>query len=317
MILPNENPQILAPVRRYVMPDRRYMKLHGWNLENMEEGKRNRFVRSLARDSQRISDTELTLMFRSDWRPQLTASWLIATARRKNFRRLLEIILHTSTSPNTLKGTCFALTRFGSHEDAAVISEFLKAILTPGATASAQHWALSGLLHIDRNLESDYADAFLERSSMWSLWQGEPSLPPETRLIPRLLHFLDASTTSAGPVTTNREMLTAPEDLYTSWEPSPLPVHWEIVPSESSRRMLDESLISSKSGEDDYIASLEPLSVAQCKHCDLTLFNTAPGRGGWFTAHPNRGLDIADDAPRTDMCATYPDVAVSLMNHRH
>jgi len=76
-----EDAELLDLVRRYVMPDRRYLKLSG-SLLRLEGGEYDRLARGLAGDAALITAYELSLLLEGGWRERRTAAWLIAISGR-------------------------------------------------------------------------------------------------------------------------------------------------------------------------------------------------------------------------------------------
>ena len=89
----HEDPELLELVRRYVTPQRRYLKLGG-GLLRMSEPERKEFLRALADAASTITAGELSVLLEGGWRERSTAAWLIAVAHRTEFReRLGELLL--------------------------------------------------------------------------------------------------------------------------------------------------------------------------------------------------------------------------------
>ncbi|MER5995852.1 DUF6000 family protein [Streptomyces viridosporus] len=63
----NEDPELLALIRRYVSPELRYMKLSG-SLLRMQGPEYDRFARRLSEDSQAITAEEITTLLEGGWR---------------------------------------------------------------------------------------------------------------------------------------------------------------------------------------------------------------------------------------------------------
>lgn len=89
----HEDPELLALVRRYVTPERRYLKLGG-SLLRMQSPEYDRFMRDLCEDSGLITPDEIATLLEGSWRERRTAAWLVAVSRRTEFReRLGELLL--------------------------------------------------------------------------------------------------------------------------------------------------------------------------------------------------------------------------------
>lgn len=108
----HEDPELLALVRRYVMPKRRYMKLSGAFLR-MQGPEYDRFLRQLSEDAGVITANEIATLLESGWRERRTAAWLVAVSRRTEFReRLGELLLANEVCCAGL-AYCVALASFG------------------------------------------------------------------------------------------------------------------------------------------------------------------------------------------------------------
>lgn len=89
----NREREAHAPHRRYVTgpreADRRYLKLLGGGsfVDNLPDEQGAELMRGLWADARRISDDELdAMLLLKDWRPRLSAAWLIGLDRRTRFR---------------------------------------------------------------------------------------------------------------------------------------------------------------------------------------------------------------------------------------
>ncbi|MFB7115450.1 DUF6000 family protein [Streptomyces sp. NPDC056291] len=67
----HEDPELLALVRRYVTPERRYMKLGG-SLLRMRSPEYDRFVRRLSEDAGVITAKEIATLLEGGWRERRT-----------------------------------------------------------------------------------------------------------------------------------------------------------------------------------------------------------------------------------------------------
>ncbi|WP_275420079.1 DUF6000 family protein [Catellatospora citrea] len=134
-------------------------------------------MRGLRVDARRISDGELTAMLRlTDWRPRLSAAWLIGLDRRTRFRQTLGELLLAGELAHAGKGYAFALTRFAEPRDAAILVAFLERHL-PAGPAYDQGYVLDALVHLDALLGTDHAARILDPAAPW--WRpglaAEPS----------------------------------------------------------------------------------------------------------------------------------------------
>ncbi|MEV6361878.1 DUF6000 family protein [Nocardia asteroides] len=79
----------------------RYTTLRGLNLLR-DRPYREQLEAGLAADARQITDAELSLLLELNWRPRLTAAWLIALDRRTEFRdELAELLRCMRYSPST------------------------------------------------------------------------------------------------------------------------------------------------------------------------------------------------------------------------
>ncbi|MGS2808519.1 DUF6000 family protein [Nocardia sp. MW-W600-9] len=151
-----------ALVQRWVVTDSfpgRYRKLLGMHPVH-EMPNRDEFEVGLARDAQQITDAELHTLLELDWRPRLTAAWLIALDRRTRFREQLAELLLADEVVHAGWGYCFALARFGAAVDAEVLVEYLDQDLC-GARRISRTPAVHALLTLDRRLGTEYAARFV------------------------------------------------------------------------------------------------------------------------------------------------------------
>ncbi|MEV0061623.1 DUF6000 family protein [Nocardia sp. NPDC050718] len=151
-------------VQRWVIADStgsgRYTRLIGLN-PLRDRPDRDQFHKGLARDARRISDAELRQLLEFDWRPRLTAAWLIGLDRRTGFRDELAELLYADEVVHAGWGYCFAFARFGAAVDAEVLVEYLDRGLRVGRCPSRTP-AVHALLTLDRRLGTGYAARFVE-----------------------------------------------------------------------------------------------------------------------------------------------------------
>ncbi|MGK5632036.1 DUF6000 family protein [Streptomyces sp. URMC 123] len=285
---PESNFEALAATRRYVIPGRRYMKLHGWNLTHMDQAQRSNFMKNLYDSASIATAEELAILLKGEWRMKLTAAWMIAATRRTEFRRLFSRLLMNGGT-ETPKGYSVALARFGSHEDAQILEIYLRSSLTAGAPYAAQDWPLGGLMLLDSKLGSGYANSFLEPSGPWESWFGSTEMPNVAQLLPQIMHFMDeteAASQRAAFSDTSEQVI----DFFDNWQPLATPENWHVLTPESTRSRLDQSLHAATPQSHD-LHSSSPLSVGQCTLCGSVLFSLAPNRGGWAIVprDPNTG----------------------------
>ncbi|WP_190122407.1 DUF6000 family protein [Streptomyces inusitatus] len=308
VLMPNDDPEILAAVRRYVLPDRRYMKLRGWNIRHMSEAGQREFGASLAKAASECTDREIIALLKADWRASLIGSWLAGIDLRTNFRDIVGELLFLNESPEKAKGYCFALSRFGEHEDAAVLSAFLRSSPSPGAGGHAKSWALGGLLFIDSRLRTSYAQEFLGEDGL----PGSGGDPDEVRLISFLCEF------SERYGSLNREPSRCEPDsiasLFRGWRSHALPQNWEIMQQESERVRTDMLLQSFGTGRVGDPFSSVPLSVAVNPVTGEVLFNTSPGKADWVVVR--MGSNIGAGIPSFEMFSDIEAVWQFLISGR-
>ncbi|MDX3214757.1 DUF6000 family protein [Streptomyces sp. ME02-6991-2B] len=194
----HEDPQLLALVRRYVTPERRYMKLSG-SLLRLRSPEYDRLMRRLSEDSGVITAEEIATLLEGGWRERRTATWLVAVSRRTEFReRLGELLLASEVCCAGL-AYCVALASFGTPRDSELLVAYLDRYLRRPDLAYDQTAAMGALLFIDLNLRGDQAARFLGSGALWQQWlqdaphmQGttEPT-PSSLSLIRRLCAFVD------------------------------------------------------------------------------------------------------------------------------
>ncbi|MCX5216019.1 DUF6000 family protein [Kitasatospora sp. NBC_00240] len=132
---------------------------------------RDHLLASLRRDAAQVSDGELTgLLAQPDWRPRLTAAWMIAADRRETFRDRLGELLLPSQMCFAGQGYCLALARLGTPADAQHLSLYLERYLRRRDLYYDQHWAIGALLHIDKVAGSHLADPFIAPAGLWGQW---------------------------------------------------------------------------------------------------------------------------------------------------
>ncbi|MER7989390.1 DUF6000 family protein [Streptomyces noursei] len=304
--MPNDDPEILAAVRRYVLPDRRYMKLHGWNIRHMEDRRRETFGKSLTKAASQVTDAELIPLLKSDWRARLVAAWLITLGGREHYRSLLKKFLLEHEGSNDLKGFCFTLTQFGTHIDAEILSRYLTESLSPSHPLTAQEWALGGLLHLDARLSTSYATEFTGKDGLWARWANVEPGPDTKNLIDYLSSFSYAHKTR----TDDQREGDAGDRLvaYSSWRSRRLPASWQILTSETARVKID-SCVDEQLG-DCRLVHTEPLSVATCQTCQSVLFSANSIAGAWGIATTNGRTD-----KRIEMFQSYAELWESLTHH--
>ncbi|WP_406437789.1 DUF6000 family protein [Streptomyces sp. NBC_00631] len=174
----DEEDERLKLIRRYVTPDRRYLKLGGVLL-GMGGRDRAKFMRKLGQAAGEISPRELGLLLDGGWRERKTAAWLIAVAGRSEFRDRLGELLLASEGPYAGQAYCVALATFGTSADADPLVAYLDRYLPRHDLYYDQTAALGALLLLDAKLGADHAARFLTPNGLWQQWIEGP--PPKDR----------------------------------------------------------------------------------------------------------------------------------------
>ncbi|WP_128802459.1 MULTISPECIES: DUF6000 family protein [unclassified Streptomyces] len=185
-------------IRRYVTPDRRYLKVGG-ALLGMSGPDRAKFLRKLGQAASEINARELGMLFDGGWRERKTAAWLVAVAGRTEFRERLGELLLASEGPYAGQAYCVALATFGTSADSDPLVAYLDRYLMRPDLYYDQAAALGALLLLDAKLDADHAARFLAPNGLWQRWiEGPPSKDrdaPDTyrEFIGRLRLFADES----------------------------------------------------------------------------------------------------------------------------
>ncbi|KOG28919.1 DUF6000 family protein [Streptomyces resistomycificus] len=200
---PHDDAELSALVRRYVTPDRRYLKLGGGLLRmqspEYESPDDDRFMRDLREDAGLITADEIATLLEGGWRERRTAAWFVAVSRRTGFReRLGELLLASETCCVGLAYSV-ALASFGTARDADLLAAYLDRYLRRPDLAYDQTVVMGALRFIDLNLGGDQADRFLGPGGLWQQWLQDAShMEPNTdptpsylSLIRRLCAFVD------------------------------------------------------------------------------------------------------------------------------
>ncbi|MFJ9711377.1 DUF6000 family protein [Streptomyces sp. NPDC101234] len=170
----DEDPELLALVHRYVTPDRRYLKLGG-PLMRMTEPERTEFRRELGEAAGDITPRDLTILLEGGWRERKTAAWLIAVARRTEFRERLGEMLLASEVCFAGSAYCVTFATFATPADAELLAAYLDRYLRRPELSYDQPAALGALLHLDAKLRADQAARFLTADGLWHQWiDGQP-----------------------------------------------------------------------------------------------------------------------------------------------
>ncbi|KZB84241.1 DUF6000 family protein [Amycolatopsis regifaucium] len=154
----------------------RYSKLlHGNFASMMSAPEREVFLRELAEDARRVTDDELEALFEADWRPRLTAAWLVGVDRRAAWRDRIREPFLASDFVFAGQGYCFALARFGTFADAELLVSYLDHYLARPELRYDQEWALAALHHIDADLRTAYTSRYLRPGGLWESWSAANS----------------------------------------------------------------------------------------------------------------------------------------------
>ncbi|UXY21916.1 DUF6000 family protein [Streptomyces cynarae] len=171
----DEEEEPLKLIRRYVTPDRRYLKLGG-SLLGMGGRERTKFLQKLGQAAGKTSPRELDTLLDGGWRERKTAAWLIAVAGRSEFRDRLGELLLASEGPYAGQAYCVALAIFGTRADADLLVAYLDRYLRRPDLYYDQEAALGALLLLDAKLGADCAARFLAPEGLWQQWiDGPPS----------------------------------------------------------------------------------------------------------------------------------------------
>ncbi|MER6168245.1 DUF6000 family protein [Streptomyces violaceorubidus] len=195
---PRDDAELLALVRRYVTPGRRYLKLGG-PLLDMQSPEYDRFVRDLREDAGLITADEIAMLLEGSWRERRTATWLVVVSRRTEFRERLGELLLASEVCCVGLAYSVALASFGTARDADLLAAYLDRYLRRPDLAYDQTVVMGALQFIDLNLGGGRADRFREPGGLWQQWlQDAPHMQDDSdpapsclSLIRRLCAFVD------------------------------------------------------------------------------------------------------------------------------
>ncbi|MEU6896045.1 DUF6000 family protein [Streptomyces sp. NPDC046557] len=189
------DPELQDLVRRFVTPDRRYLRLGG-GLLRLDPIERSAFVRDLAQAAYEITPAELGILFEGGWRERKTAAWLVAVAHRTEFRDLIGRLLLASEGPYAGAAYCVALAKFGTAADAELLSAYLDHHLSRPDLDYDQAVVLGALLYLDEILGFEYTTRFLAPDGPWDRWlevRAVAALEPQycRRAVKHLCAFVD------------------------------------------------------------------------------------------------------------------------------
>lgn len=176
----DEEDERLRLIRRYVTPDRRYLKVGG-ALLGISGRDRAKFMKKLGKAAGEISPRELGVLLDGGWRERGTAAWLIAVAGRTEFRERLGELLLASEGPYAGQAYCVALATFGTSADVDPLAAYLDCYLPRPDLYYDQEAALGALLLLDAKLGADHAARFLASNGLWQQWiDGPPNKDRDT-----------------------------------------------------------------------------------------------------------------------------------------
>ncbi|MEU9337053.1 DUF6000 family protein [Streptomyces sp. NPDC048290] len=195
----HEDPELLALVRRYVTPERRYLKLGG-GLLNMQGPEYDRFVRRLGEDAGVITSDEIATLLEGGWRERRTAAWLVAVSRRTEFReRLGELLLDSEVCCVGLAYSV-ALAGFGADRDAELLAAYLDRYLRRPDLGYDQAVVMGALQVVESNPGGGRTGRFQGPEGLWQRWlqdaphmrAGPDPAPHFARLVLGLCALVDA-----------------------------------------------------------------------------------------------------------------------------
>ncbi|MFJ4863587.1 DUF6000 family protein [Streptomyces sp. NPDC088748] len=203
------DPELQELARRFVRPDRRYLRLGG-SLHRLSAVERATFVRDLAQAAHEITPAELGILFEGGWRERKTAAWLVAVAHRTEFRDLIGRLLLASGGPYAGAAYCVALARFGTAADAELLAAYLDHYLSRPDLDYDQPIVLGTLLYLDGVLGSESASRFLAPGGPWDRWleaRAVAALAPDDcrQGMQHLCAFVDETAEALAPVNQGRQ----------------------------------------------------------------------------------------------------------------
>ncbi|MFJ5017079.1 DUF6000 family protein [Streptomyces griseoluteus] len=166
---PRDDAELLALVRRYVTPGRRYLKLGG-SLLHMPSPASDRFMRDLREDAGLITPSEIAKLLEGSWRERRTAAWLVAVSRRTEFREDLGRLLLASEICCVGLAYSVTLAGFGTARDADLLAAYLDRYLRRPDLGYDQTVVMGALQFIELNLGGGQADRFREPGGLWQQW---------------------------------------------------------------------------------------------------------------------------------------------------
>ncbi|MFH8569302.1 DUF6000 family protein [Streptomyces sp. NPDC017993] len=175
----HEDSELRELVHRYVVTDRRYLRLGG-SLLRLEGRERTRFAQELAEAAEEITPRELGILLDGGWRERKVAAWLIAVAGRTTFRDRLGQLLLASEVCYAGEAYCIALAAFGTAEDAVPLIDYLDRYLARPYLHYDQPFAIGALLHLDATRATGNATRFLTPHGPWARWNAGRDIDPRS-----------------------------------------------------------------------------------------------------------------------------------------
>ncbi|MGP3975512.1 DUF6000 family protein [Streptomyces sp. 8N114] len=288
MMMPNDDIELLALTRRYVMPGRPYLKFQGWNLRHLADADLLEFGGSFRKTSQEIEDEGLTRLLAADWRAKITASWMIAMSSRDWFGGLLKHLLWGGQEGRAALGHVFALTSFGRTQDLQCLRDYARRGVELNEWGVSHDWAIAGWkYHQARRIAGSQEAALFKTPG--DAWLDSLPSPPEIDLIEFLCGFVERCGlrfVRDGSVVEPLEFFLALSGRARRGAEA-----WGIVPDEDARQELDRRFLSYP-GVADELRAAAPLAVAADSDFRTVLYglNPAVGEGRWVVSNSRRGI---------------------------
>ena len=282
----------------------RYLHLPGEAFADLAERQRSAFLGSLVEAAARIADHELGVLFESEWRARLTASWLVGVGRRSQFRTRIGELLLESRDIYAGQGYCFALARLGTSDDAEILAAYLDRYLRLPDCWYDQHWAIGALLHLDDRLGTQHATPFLQPGGLWQQWAKGGPAPTDTRQqVDRLCALVEQSWSDAGV-------------RGAGWDPTLLCEPWQdVLPEQRSR--LDAEL-RAEVGPGHVLEGRSTSVIARCGACDHVFAHIDESPPGWAIVHLTwSGRPDRAPWPRTAVFTSIRAATAELAGHQH
>lgn len=299
-----------SAVRRYVNPDRRYLRLLHGHLLRLAEPERTGFFRALGRDAAAAGDADLSLMLgaSSGWRERLTAGWMAGIGARTGFREQIGGLLIESAQVYAGQGYCFALACFATADDADLLCAYLDKYLRRPDLVYDQRWAMSALLHIDATLSTRFAEPYLPPGGLWFQWsRAEDAHTTLERGTEHLAALVSMRTEIAAARTSAAE---------TTIDGGPLPGGW--IPLSADRATGLDAELSRELGEQHILQGIPTTAVARCEVCDTVLFRLDEDPVGWAIIHLTWPSEAERGPfPMWETCASTETALARIQKHGH